>query len=1165
MSIRGYFTCFACLLVLPLLALSCEDQGIEFDPEYSDGDVQQESDLDAEVTDSITLKGSSTTGGNAIVFLSFHAINTSSFIEWSTIDIKIDSAFLPDAPACDNTNGERLVSEVGVVSLSMLEGAKPRLKLIAPEDKDYCSLDFNLPSHPVALHAEGSTANPDGDRIGIVIDTDLSGLLPFIAKTGKFRWASETEYQWVAVLDLEKVLDDDLLTSLAMATPGEIRVDNETNAGFLGKINENIIGGFSILNDLNENGQADAGEQTGENTVGYGRIDGDCPSCAGFAGDYCFDSDASTGGSCETLMPLDEARASFVYNPADVCGYHATIYYVDEYSEPHTQTVELQGCNLSVVIPLVMGTCESEWNGEEENIVVDCPYTNDCSYVFSKSACDLPADECLTDDDCEGCSLCHDIAGVNMCIGIGDYECMNGSECEEGYYCRPYKPDMPECGGLCEEMSSLEDCLYDCGDGCFLTEHMVCGADGQLWCPCEMACYGIAEADDPSLCAGEGECVYDSECIDGLYCDRLMPQSSYGTCQSEFSGVCVDALEGGACYDGDPCTGGDACQSGFCVGSPIDCDHFLGTYCPDTENVCEYVTNITVENSEAICKYDIYFWLNDEFAFDYSLLQMEGCQSLRRNLTDIGCSVIYGDDDNSFEVACNYCGVSTFSKENCAVLECVEDCGDGCFQTAQKVCGEDGQLWCPCEMACHGILEAEDPIVCDGQAECIFDGDCPAAWFCDRPLEQSAPGLCHPPGSGECADVPCLIFDPEFLDFGCVEMGQSKIMGVTLSNAGGADLEILNISLSTDSHLQFVQVLSLPITLSQGERITLYIEYTPVTSGQLQGALTIETDMDDRFFEIPIAGDCTGDTDGDTDSDSLDCADLPYGTPCDDGDPCTLGDVCQGGFCFGAPINCDDGNPGTLDTCEDGQCAYEAIPDGDEDEMADPCLAAMGTYETYNPDFYCAGDTHFEDLSVITGGICCVPDTPPCADSPVCPSCETSLDCPFDHVCENGRCLFARCESQGYCPVELGYQPWACIVGINRCIPNTCDAEMYNCSEDEVCLGLACMTPKRVCEDDNDCPPEDACRWHRCLARNGACSEDRDCAYNGWSARNTETCIDNQCTPATECFDIGGSCNRDDGSYPRCYDGMTVISGDAYAACAIGHYSDPNFFCCAPE
>jgi hypothetical protein len=44
------------------------------------------------------------------------------------------------------------------------------------------------------------------------------------------------------------------------------------------------------------------------------------------------------------------------------------------------------------------------------------------------------------------------------------------------------------------------------------------------------------------------------------------------------------------------------------------------------------------------------------------------------------------------------------------------------------------------------------------------------------------------------------------------------------------------------------------------------------------------------------------------------------GTPCDDGNLCTIGDTYQNGVCVGGtPLVCDDQNPGTIDTCDPGQ------------------------------------------------------------------------------------------------------------------------------------------------------------------------------------------------------------------------------------------------------
>ncbi len=65
---------------------------------------------------------------------------------------------------------------------------------------------------------------------------------------------------------------------------------------------------------------------------------------------------------------------------------------------------------------------------------------------------------------------------------------------------------------------------------------------------------------------------------------------------------------------------------------------------------------------------------------------------------------------------------------------------------------------------------------------------------------------------------------------------------------------------------------------------------------------------------------------------SAGCADLANtGQSCDDHNPCTVNDRCQGGACSGTPdvdgTPCDDGNPCTQpDTCQTGACTGSATP-----------------------------------------------------------------------------------------------------------------------------------------------------------------------------------------------------------------------------------------------
>lgn len=57
--------------------------------------------------------------------------------------------------------------------------------------------------------------------------------------------------------------------------------------------------------------------------------------------------------------------------------------------------------------------------------------------------------------------------------------------------------------------------------------------------------------------------------------------------------------------------------------------------------------------------------------------------------------------------------------------------------------------------------------------------------------------------------------------------------------------------------------------------------------------------------------------------------DLVDGTPCDDGDFCTVGDECLSGMCTpgGPRTDCDDNEPCTIDTCESNMCVFTPLSD----------------------------------------------------------------------------------------------------------------------------------------------------------------------------------------------------------------------------------------------
>lgn len=134
---------------------------------------------------------------------------------------------------------------------------------------------------------------------------------------------------------------------------------------------------------------------------------------------------------------------------------------------------------------------------------------------------------------------------------------------------------------------------------------------------------------------------------------------------------------------------------------------------------------------------------------------------------------------------------------------------------------------------------------------------------------------------------------------------------------------------------------------------------------------------------------------------SASCNPEPNGTPCDDGDLCTVSDVCDGDTsCGGSPKDCDDGNPCTDDSCDPstGGCLHtnntDPCDDGSVCTTVDTCSAGA-----------CVGAA---PLSCDDGNECtddsCDPEagcrndnnTAPCSDGDAC----TAPD-----VCSLGSCV----------------------------------------------------------------------------------------------------------------------------------------------------------------
>lgn len=182
------------------------------------------------------------------------------------------------------------------------------------------------------------------------------------------------------------------------------------------------------------------------------------------------------------------------------------------------------------------------------------------------------------------------------------------------------------------------------------------------------------------------------------------------------------------------------------------------------------------------------------------------------------------------------------------------------------------------------------------------------------------------------------------------------------------------------------------------------------------------------------------------------CQHLPSsGSPCSDGDLCTIGDACVEGACIpGSTQNCDDSNPCTDDSCgADGLCVHTP--------NAQPCDDANACTE---------GDS-------CNDSICIGASIVDCDDSNVCTtdSCSPAVGCEYDFnslACDDGN----KCSVNDQCALGacISGSPQSCFDG-NPCTNDSCNPltgckntnnesscdDGLACTENDTCSGGVCF------------------------------------------------------------------------------------------------------------
>jgi hypothetical protein len=265
---------------------------------------------------------------------------------------------------------------------------------------------------------------------------------------------------------------------------------------------------------------------------------------------------------------------------------------------------------------------------------------------------------------------------------------------------------------------------------------------------------------------------------------------------------------------------------------------------------------------------------------------------------------------------------------------------------------------------------------------------------------------------------------------------------------------------------------------------------------------------DDRCFE----GACTGTlaacddgnpcTAGICDPDTGACSFVPAEGPCDDGDACTVDDMCMEGLCMpGSARSCDDGNVCTVNSCDPSVGCVETFNDGAACDDGEVC-----TVETTCDRGRCVGGAPRD-----------------CDDASVCTidRCVPGVGCESISIadrCDDGNlCTDDRCDAALGCVYDFNSEPCndgnAC-TGMDVCTGGAClgmvlDPDDGNVCTDDFCdpaTGFFAVPNDFVCDDGNPCTVGDFCA-------EGGCQPGVD----PLNCDDGNVCTSNFCDPVTGC------------------------------------------------
>ncbi|MBM4354309.1 MAG: hypothetical protein FJ109_11020 [Deltaproteobacteria bacterium] len=606
---------------------------------------------------------------------------------------------------------------------------------------------------------------------------------------------------------------------------------------------------------------------------------------------------------------------------------------------------------------------------DDENPCTDdkCVPDLGCVHSYNKSPC----------DDGNACTTA-DICAQGKCVGGPALACDDGNICT-----------TDSCDPLLGCVNANNTLPCDDGNKCTTADQ--CSAGKCVGGPA-LVC------DDKNLCTNDTckpavGCVYVNNtlpCDDGNKCTTV-DACSLGKCvgtvplKCDDANVCTDdscdpktgcvyVNNTKPCDDGSKCTANDICTTGKCVGQDVNCDDknvctsetcvpAVGCVYINNSNACEdgskcttgdtCANGVCVPGSKVVCD-------DKNVCTTDSCDPVKGCVYLPvkdGTVCDDGNECTTGDKCTAGK--CSGVGIQCDDGNVCTDDKCA--LGIGCYYLNNTAPCDDGNKCTTVDVCSNKVCVGSIPPNCDDKNPCTNDScdplkgcvNTPNTLPCDDGNKCTTMDTC---AAGACVGGPALVCDDKNP---CTDDSCDPTKGcVYTPNA-----------LACED----------PSKCTTGDKCS---------GGTCVGGPA--PNCDDKNL-------CTNDS-----CDPLKgCVNTPNTLPCDDGNKCTTADTCSAGACVGGPaLNCDDKNVCTNDGCDPATgCVYKnnTLPcdDGDKCTLKDLC---SGGVCVAGPAINC------DDKNVCTDDYC-DKGTGLCYYKNNAAPCDDGSLCTTGDLCASGACV----------------------------------------------------------------------------------------------------------------------------------------------------------------